>query len=173
MRNKLVIRKAELKDIENLTVLKQQVWIATYAVEGIRAEFANYVLSAFTTDNVQKLLLDSDTVVLVAEINNHIIGCVEVKLHPEDVIAEVEGVPEITVLYILERFCGNGVGQKLLEAALNLLSEKGYTSTWLSVLHTNERALRFYDKNSFKDVGKIYFEMDGNKYENRVLLRFF
>lgn len=164
----MIIRKVELGDVENLTVLKQQVWIATYAVEGIRTELSSYVLSVFTVANQRKLLLDNNVVLFVAEINSHIVGCVEVKLYSGDAIAE--GLPEITVLYVLERFCGRGVGQKLLETAFNLLREKGYTSTWLSVLHTNKKALKFYDKNGFKDIGKIYFEMDGNKYENRVLL---
>lgn len=166
-----IIRKAELKDAENLTVLKQQVWIATYAVEGIRTEFSSYVLSAFTTENIKKTMLDSDYVTLVAEIDNHIIGCVEVKLHPEVVIIAVKDLPEITVLYVLERFCGLGIGQKLMNAAFDVVKEKGFTSTWLSVLYSNERALNFYRKNYFEDVDKIYFEMGGNRYENRVMLR--
>ncbi len=114
--------------------------------------------------------MDSDCITLVAEQDNHLIGCVEIKLHPENTIAEVKDFPEITALYVLERFCGEGMGKELLNATIDILREKGYTSTWLSVLYSNERALKFYYKNGFKDVGRIYFEMDGNKYENRVLL---
>lgn len=171
MLDKIIVRNAELGDVENLTVLKQQVWISTYAVDGIRTEFSSYVLSAFTPDNIKRILLSNDYLTLVAEQDNHIVGCVEMNLHPENSIAEVKGMPEITVLYVLERFCGMGVGQKLLNTAFDLLKDKGYASAWLSVLYSNERALKFYNKNGFKDVGEIFFEMDGNKYENRVMMR--
>ena len=169
----IAIREAEPRDIENLVVLKQQVWIATYAVGGIRTEFSGYVLSTFVKKNVKSTLLDNDCLTLVAEQNNHLIGCIEIQLHPENAIPEVKGSPEITVVYVLERFCGMGVGQELLEHAFDVLKKKSYTSAWLSVLYSNARALKFYSRNHFKDVGKLYFEMDGNKYENRVLLKVF
>ncbi|MDR0659308.1 MAG: GNAT family N-acetyltransferase [Prevotellaceae bacterium] len=155
--NNLAIRRSEIKDVENLTVLKQRVWIATYAVEGIRTEFSSYVLSPFTTESIRNLLLSQDMISLVAEVGNHIIGCVEIKLYPTTAIPEVMTILEITVLYVLERFCRRGIGQKLLNAACGFLREKQYPSVWLSVLHTNERALSFYRKNCFEDIGKIYF----------------
>lgn len=170
MTNRLVIRKADINDIKNIAVLKQQVWISTYAVEGIRTEFSNYVLSEFTLKNIQETILDMNKMLLIAQIDNHIIGCVEIDLKSKCPIPLEQDYPEITVLYVLERFSGIGTGSKLLIKALSELKKMNFKSTWLTVYHENERAIKFYMKRDFKMIGVTDFEMDGNKYENKVML---
>jgi len=171
MTDKLIFRNAALSDIENITVLKQQVWIATYAIDGIRKEFAEYVLSEFTLDKIQKAVLDDNKHLIIAEVDTHLVGYIEIALHSECPIEITKDYPEIAVLYVLERFCGMGIGKKLLDEAFILLSKMNYRTTWLTVYSGNDRALKFYLNNLFKMIGITYFEMGGNKYENKVLIR--
>jgi diamine N-acetyltransferase len=170
LKKEVVIRTAEVSDADNLTVLKQQVWIATYAVEGIRTEFSSYVLSEFTLDKLRETILDKNKILLVAEIDNHLVGCVEINLKCECPIPSSQGEPEIAVLYVLERYTGIGIGVQLLSEALAELKNKSFKTAWLTVYHENERALRFYKKNNFKKIGITYFEMGGNQYENKVMM---
>jgi len=169
--NKVIIRKAGLDDATNIAVLKQQVWISTYAVEGIRQEFSGYVLAEFTVDKVREVLLKTDLQILVAMQENHLIGCVEVSLTPTRPTATIDACPEMTVLYVLDRFGGMGIGRQLLTEALQELSGHGYNRLWLTVYHENERAINFYKKNRFMPVGEKSFEMNGNKYKNWIMLR--
>ncbi|PKP34906.1 MAG: GNAT family N-acetyltransferase, partial [Bacteroidetes bacterium HGW-Bacteroidetes-15] len=78
--------------------------------------------------------------------------------------------PEISVLYVLERFCGRGIGKLLLNETISSLKNINNKGVWLSVYHKNQKAINFYNKNGFKDIGKIYFEMSGNSYENRIMM---
>ena len=39
---------------------------------------------------------------------------------------------------------------------------------WLSVYIKNNRAIRFYQKNEFKNVGELNFIVNGKEYENIV-----
>lgn len=165
----VIIREAEIKDASNLCVLKQQVWIAAYAIEGIRTEFSDYVLNQFTLKNTQDSILNKTEYTLIAEIDNHIIACLEIvynAIHP--VSSEI--APEITVLYVLERFCGKRIGELLLKQAISHLKSLKHRHTWLTVYHENERAINFYNKQGFKHDGSTYFEMDGNKYENKIMV---
>lgn len=165
------IRRANTKDIYNIAVLKQQVWIATYAEEGIRTEFSKYVMSEFTYENIKKTLEDKSRVMLIAETESHLLGCIEIALY-EKCPVEIEiDCPEIAVLYVLERFKGMGIGKMLLEESFKQVQSLNYKAVWLTVYHKNLGALEFYRKNQFKTVGSTYFVMDGNKYENKVLLR--
>ncbi len=43
-----MIREAVEEDCINLAVLSLQVWLDTYAIEGIRIEYSKYVISNFT-----------------------------------------------------------------------------------------------------------------------------
>lgn len=170
MKDDTVIRKAQIGDVGNLTVLLQQVWIATYAEEGIRTEFSSYVLNEFTTEKIQNRLLNDRKICLIAEKDSHLRGCVEVDFNavcPEQSIKS----PEITVLYVLERFKGQGIGRLLLEEVERLLAQKGCKSYWLTVYHLNSSAIAFYSRMGFKKVGITHFEMDGNRYENWILLK--
>ncbi|MBP1631151.1 MAG: spermidine/spermine N(1)-acetyltransferase [Bacteroidetes bacterium] len=171
MASEIIIRKAELFDIENITVLKQQVWVSTYAEKGITKEFSDYVLSEFSMYNTRKSILDIDRNLLIAEIENHLIGCIEISFASNYPIPSLVNIPEISVLYVLEKFCGMGVGQKLLEEALLILKKKHFTAAWLTAYHKNHKALSFYKKNHFEMIGITHFEMSENKYENTILIR--
>jgi ribosomal protein S18 acetylase RimI-like enzyme len=165
----LIFRKATLDDTENLVILKQQVWVSTYAVEGIRKEFSDYLLSTFTTENERKNLKNQQKFTLIAESKGHLIGCAEVDLNPSESIPQVESLPEISIFYVLERFCGKGIGKLLLNETLSTLKDLKHNRVWLSVYHKNQRAINFYNQNGFTDIGKMYFEMSGNSYENRIM----
>ena len=43
-----MIRKAVKEDCINLAVLSLEVWLDTYAIEGIRTEYSSYVITNFT-----------------------------------------------------------------------------------------------------------------------------
>ena len=167
---KLIIREADLVDVMNLTVLKQQVWIATYALEGIRNEFSVYVLSEFTPENIREAVMDSNKLIYIAEIDHHIIGCVEIEFNSKCPVKSEKG-PEISVLYVLERFTGMGIGQLLLDKAFKVCKELYLNSVWLTVYHKNERAIKFYLKNEFKESGITYFELVNNRYDNKIMTR--
>ena len=164
------IRKADLGDASNLTVLKQQVWIATYAVEGIRTEFSDYVLSTFTVEKIRNSILDNNKFIYIAEIDNHLIGCLEIAFNVKCPV-ETETGPEIAVLYLLERYTGMGIGKTLLNRSLSLCDELKFISVWLTVYLKNEKAINFYLKQNFIDAGTTYFEMGGNRYENKIMIR--
>ena len=169
MVKEIIFRNAEIADAENITVLKQQVWITTYAVEGIGKEFANYVLSEFTLNNIQKIILDSNKKTLIALIENKIIGCIEIAINSKCPVQSMNNYPEITILYIIENFCGLGIGEILLEKALIMLKKMNFNETWLTVYHKNNRAISFYKKHQFKEIGITDFELHEHKYENKVM----
>lgn len=167
----MIFRRANINDADNIAVLKQQVWIATYAVEGIRSEFSKYVLTAFTVENVQNTIKDNFREIIVAEINNHIVGCVEIALNEKCPVALEKDCPEIAVLYVLERFIGNNIGKKLLDKAIEYIQSINHNSLWLTVYHENQKAIDFYLRNQFKIIGSTDFVMDGNRYENKLMFR--
>jgi GNAT superfamily N-acetyltransferase len=165
------IRKATPNDIYNLAVLKQQVWIATYAEEGIRTELSKYVLSEFTIENIRKTIQDTSRVMLIAETGSHLVGCIEIALNEKSPVKLEVDYPEIAVLYVLERFKGKGAGKMLLEKAIQNIKNLGHNAVWLTVYYKNHKALEFYLRNGFKSIGSTYFVMDGNRYKNDVMLK--
>lgn len=70
----MLIRHGERRDAENLSALAIQVWLHTYATEGISPLISRYVLSEFTPEKFEALLSNDSSTVLVAESNENLVG---------------------------------------------------------------------------------------------------
>jgi ribosomal protein S18 acetylase RimI-like enzyme len=172
MNKSIRIRQAEESDSLNLCMLKIQVWLHTYATEGIRSEFSEYLSEEFTREKMRKMLMDKDKITLVAEQEGHLLACVE--LDWKSYNSNCDGnAPELTVLYVSEHFHGQGVGFQLLSEMERLVREAGCAGLWLTVFHENVRAIAFYERQDYKCVGKTYFSMGENQYENWIMYKEF
>ena len=78
-------------------------------------------------------------------------------------VSVLEGSPpappglELERLYLLQGFQGQGLGRRLLEAALVQARRLQLGYLWLSVWNRNERALGFYRHEGFRKAGETLF----------------
>lgn len=163
-------RPAQAADLLKLSVLFKQVYIATYGVEGVSDEFANFITRQFSVERLEQLIARHPENLIVAVYKNNLVGVTEIEF---DKKCPVEGIvaPELNKLYILEWFCGKGIGRRLLEEAEQVVRAKGNDQLWLWVLDSNARAISFYSKHGYKDIGQASFRMEVNTYENRVMVK--
>ncbi len=162
------IRRARLSDALCLSVLATQVFLDTYATDGIHESIANEVLKSFSNEAVSELLEVGNTVLLVAETNPQLIGFVQLTLAASNDLVPSERAAQLDRLYIQERFSRQGVGSALLREAEALASQVA-SDLWLTCWSRNQRALRFYEKHAYLDLGTSIFRMEGEEHENRVL----
>ncbi|WP_299158059.1 GNAT family N-acetyltransferase [uncultured Tenacibaculum sp.] len=71
-------------------------------------------------------------------------------------------------IYILNEFIPLKIGQQFLTFLEEKSKDLQLDTMWLSVYVKNERAIRFYQKNQFKNVGKLNFIVNGKEYDNIV-----
>ncbi|WP_282037954.1 GNAT family N-acetyltransferase [Saccharicrinis aurantiacus] len=168
---KIEIRKAKLSDINNLAVLKQQVWISTYATEGLLDEFSRYVLSEYSVGNVKQSIQNTDSMTLLANYKNCLVGCVEIILLPQRPIKEIEPCIEISTFYILEEFQNKGIGKKLLAECLKSIKGMNFDKIWLTVYYKNQKAIEFYSRQKFSLIGETDFVLGNDKHKNYIMLK--
>lgn len=79
-------------------------------------------------------------------------------------IKEIGGKAKLKRMFVLPKYHGSGVGQELLNYAINQAHEQGFTQM---ILNTNEhmtRAHHFYEKNGFVKTGQdgtqLHYERD-------------
>ena len=168
MNANVLTRKAVLSDSKKLSVLYKTVYIQTYGLEGVSDEFANFITEQFSTARLEKIIRDQPDNIIVAEYKGNLVGVVEIEFNKACPVGGIVG-PELNKLYVLERFCGRGIGRPLMQAAEELVASKGIEEMWLWVLATNERAIRFYEKQQYKWIGNASFQMEANSYENKVM----
>jgi ribosomal protein S18 acetylase RimI-like enzyme len=166
----IVYRKAIPADVIKLSVLYKQVYIKTYGVEGVSDEFANFITVQFSPERLADTITNGPSAILVAEYAGNLVGVAEIEFGKKSHAGNVTGA-ELNKLYILDWFCGRGIGQRLLEEVENLVKTTGETLLWLWVLETNERAISFYRRSDFTVIGDASFKMEANTYNNRVMVK--
>lgn len=154
-----------------LSVLAMQVFLDTYATEGIRPEIAREVLSSYSEASFTNALMDDGSHIEVAEVNGHMVGFAQVTFGATHELPPAGTQAELLRLYVQEPFTAAKIGTKLLSAAEDAASEAGASVLWLTPWVHNHRALAFYSRRGYKDFGLTYFVFEGESHENRVLAR--
>ncbi len=165
----MLIRHGDHRDTESLCALAIQVWLHTYAIEGVSSLIARYVLSRFTPNNFEALLREKLSAVFVAEIDQNLVGYATVtgsNLCPAPASAKVE----LATLYVQEHFMGKGIGHALLLCAEQWAHQRERSHLWLTTNSQNRRAIAFYTKHGYTKIGITHFELDTEKHENVVLV---
>lgn len=166
--SRIRIREAQPQDSLYIGVLAMQVFLDTYATEGIREAIATQALQAFAPDTIARLMVQPDTVLVVAESNGHLIGFAQIKLRAGHLMICATDVAELQRLYIQERFTGLGIGYRLLQAAEQHAEHAGATLLWATVWVGNERALGFYPRQGYTLLGSPMYSFQGEIHENRL-----
>jgi GNAT superfamily N-acetyltransferase len=78
---------------------------------------------------------------------------------------------ELERIYALAAFQGRGLGPALMQACVDLALMKGARTMWLGVWERNARALAFYAKWGFRDVGAHPFLVGSDDMTDRILER--
>ena len=191
----LTFRDAVIDDAPTLGVLALQVFLDTYATDGISPSLAREALAHCSTEATAALLTDRATQIIVAERGGHMIGFAQIRIgaaQPHaapDVAPDVapdlasdvtttgvddeptEGAVELARLYVHERYTGSGVGTALLRRAEERAARNGAPALWLTAWAGNHRARAFYARRGYDDRGATTYTFEGEQYENRLLVR--
>lgn len=167
----VLLRRARPEDALCLSVLAMQVFLDTYATEGIRAEIAREVVSSYSEASFNRALLDDGTHIEVAEVKGHLVGFAQITLRATHELAPAGTQAELLRLYVQEPFTGAKIGTQLLAAAERTASSAGRGVLWLTPWAHNHRALAFYARRGYQDYGLTYFVFEGESHENRVFAK--
>ncbi len=120
-------------------------------------------MTTFTQKYFEGLLDNPKFRLLVCTDGNHLIGYIAINL--ESTFEHADNGYEVDTLYVQEHFKGKGIGRSLLAEVGSKYGNSHWLSTWIK----NESAIEFYQYLGFKDIGKVYFTLEGEQHENRIL----
>ena len=167
----LLLRAARPEDALCLSVLATQVFLDTYAVDGIRPQIAREVTSAYAPARFEAALAAADTRLEVAELAGHLVGFAQLTLDARHELAPAGVQAELLRLYVQEPFTAAQVGTRLLARAEALAADAGATVLWLTPWVHNHRAIAFYRRRGYVDHGLTWFTFEGESHENRVFAK--
>jgi ribosomal protein S18 acetylase RimI-like enzyme len=116
-------------------------------------ELESYTSRAFGLEQIQTELTTAEITYLLAFAGAA--PCGYSKLAPTSPPPAIDGsnAVELTRLYVLSEWIGRGIGAMLIKQSLDAAIERGDRSCWLRVWTGNQRAIEFYRRWGFREVG--------------------
>jgi diamine N-acetyltransferase len=164
------LRLAVPADAQAMAVLATQVWLHTYATQGISAEIAHYVLAELTPARFSASLGDPHRQSLLAVNGEDLMGMAVLQQGAACPAAGCNAAVELQTLYVSAHFVGRGVGSWLLRDAERSAQAKAGSALWLAVNAQNSKAINFYRHRGYHQVGTTWFTLGAAQYENHVLV---
>jgi ribosomal protein S18 acetylase RimI-like enzyme len=165
------LRRAEAADALCLGALATQVFLDTYATEGIRRDLAREAINGYSPESFARLLSEANREFHLAEEDGALVGFVEIAFGRPCPVEVERPSSEVARLYVQQPFQRRGVGAALLRRAEALAAEAQCRTLWLTSWVGNSRALAFYRAMGYEDVGRTDHVIEGQAYENRVMAK--
>jgi diamine N-acetyltransferase len=166
----LQLREADFADLASLLDLAQTSFVQAFTEGNNPENVQAYLSQAFTPLQLENEWRNPASTFLLASLEGKLVGYTKVNLAAAQTDVQDPESLEVARFYTLEEVWGRGVGQFLLNAALDFAKEKGKTFVWLGVWEHNARAICFYEKNGFKTFGSHPFPF-GDEIQNDWLMR--
>jgi len=169
----MLIRPALPADAQDLAILGERLWRETYTGLIPEANLALHLAATFGAEGQAAELEDPAAWTLVLEAEGALLGYALLKAHgPEaDHPASTFQRPlEVARFYVDRSLHGTGAAHRLMGAVLAQAAEAGHDGVWLQVWEQNPRAIRFYAKAGFQDVGGADFRIGHQVDRDRVLV---
>jgi diamine N-acetyltransferase len=167
-----IYRTAVAEDALCLSVLATQVFLDTYAIQGIRPAIAREVRQYLSEEAFAEILAGPRRAILLAEIEAHLVGFAQLSYdRTHELLSPEAPAAELNRLYVQRPFLGKGIGKELLARSEILARAEGAHLLWLTAWTGNTPALRFYEAQGYQDVGASAYTFEGDRYETRLLLK--
>ena len=167
----LIIRQATLSDAEDISRIASITFSMACHADTPQADVDSYIASDLSADSFRDLMARSATAVFVASFDANIVGYI--LLSDDELPNQIEANKPIALrrIYVLPEFHGTSVADGLMNHAINAAVSHDYDCLLLGVAPDNQRALAFYRKHAFRNIGHYEFRLNGTAYQGYLLAR--
>jgi diamine N-acetyltransferase len=162
------IAVATIADINVISALSMEVWLDTYALDGVTKEFAAHVLDEYSPQSISEQLAKEQNRFLVCRNSKGVQGYVKLNLNAEPLSPSC-GRVELETLYVRRHHHRLGLGKSLFEAAIQIAGPAARAAIFLTVYQGNSNAIAFYKSQGMRIAGEWTFEFEGGSVPNLIM----
>lgn len=165
-----LIRNATPADATSLSDFATRTFIETYADYPDPTNLRLYAAEAFAPARQALELADPAASTLLAYRGDTLCGFAQIRLGHPGPRSTNGASAELHRLYVDRRWHGRGVAGELLAHGCADAIAAGSAALWLKVWERNARAIAFYRKSGFVDVGIVDFFVRHDRLTDRVMV---
>ena len=167
---KLTIRRGVPADAALLAAFAARTFAETFGPQNRASDINAHLAAAYGERQQAGELSDPNCVTLMVEDEAGLAGFAQVRTHrPPPCVAD-EGAIELLRFYVDHPWQGKGVAQRLMAAVHQAARAMEGRTLWLSVWEQNPRAIAFYAKCGYRDVGTADFFVGPDRQTDRIMI---
>lgn len=167
----VTIRTGTPADAETLAELAARTFRDTFASDNRPEDLALYLTQAYGPVQQGGELADPDITTLLAATGEALVAYAQLRRgHTPDCVSGASPF-ELWRFYVAREWHGRGLAHALMRHVEAEAERRGARTLWLGVWERNERALAFYRKCGFTDVGSHVFMVGSDAQTDRIMVR--
>lgn len=159
--------KCTLAELEQLQKLSLTTFVDAFGAKNEEANMKAYTDDAFSLEHLKEELSNENSIFYFVKSREIIVGYFKVNVGPAQTEPIADGF-EVERIYLLNPYQGIGIGQLMFDKIFELARKLKKTRLWLGVWEENYGAIRFYERNGFKQFGQHSFFL-GDDLQNDLL----
>ena len=163
------IRYGTTADAKMLSELGAKTFYDTFAEDNTPENMAMHLKNSFAPEIQFAELSDPNNVFLIIENDGQPSGYAQLILNSKEEFITGTNPLEVRRIYATQENIGKGIGKALMQAAIHEAQQRGCDSVWLGVWEKNPRAIEFYKKWGFKEVGSHIFTVGDDPQRDYIM----
>lgn len=163
------IRYGTTEDAKMLSELGARTFYDTFAKDNTPENIDAHLKKSFSPEIQFNELSQPDVTFLIAESEMIPIGYAQLIINSKDEEINETKPLEIRRIYASQEYIGMGVGKELMKATIREARQRGCGCVWLGVWEKNKRAIEFYKKWGFREVGTHIFSVGDDPQNDFVM----
>jgi ribosomal protein S18 acetylase RimI-like enzyme len=165
------IRRAERHDVTRLSAIAEQTFRDTFAAAATREDMDLHCRGSYSEAIQAEEIANPNMVTLLCEQGGRLVGYAQLRWCkvPGCVVADAPG--EIQRLYVVGDFHGKGIAHELMHACMDEMTSHRSDVVWLGVWERNSKAIAFYKKFGFLEVGEHVFRLGRDPQRDIIMAR--
>jgi GNAT superfamily N-acetyltransferase len=168
--NSIQIRRGVTADAAALATFAARTFEETFSADNRPGDMRVHLAKSYGVQQQTQELTDTNVITLLAERNGVLVAYAQVRRQPAPGCVTQEQPVELQRFYVDRPEHGSGVARELMTAVRQAATELGGRHLWLGVWEHNPRAIAFYTKEGFVDVGSTAFYVGPDRQTDRVLV---
>jgi GNAT superfamily N-acetyltransferase len=167
----VVVRPATAAHAATLSTFARHCFHDTFAADNRPEDMAAYEAATFAPARQAAEIADPAVRVLLAHVDGALAGYAMVASGAAPRAVTGPAPVELRRFYVARAWHGRGAADALMDAVLAEARARGAGTLWLGVWERNPRAIAYYRKRGFTDVGSWEFMLGSDRQTDRVMAR--
>ena len=153
----MIIRYGTPADANLLAEFGAKAFYDSFAKDNTEENIRLYLTKTYSPEIQLREVSDPEVIFLITEIEGDMAGYVKINVNSRNDAVKGTKTLEIERIYAAQELIGKGIGRELMQASIKEAQTRDCDSVWLGVWEKNPRAIAFYKKWGFVEIGTHTF----------------